>query len=242
MRFSLALAITVLCTAALPQCMRVTDGIEVDLAYLTEPTPFEIRTDLGYRIRLDRALVAVGQVELIRCDNSVADLWELFGAARARAHVLDTPTSLGEPLVLDLMEGAGTPEYAGTMKPPPGRYCGVRLVGMPADADAPGLDEKNQEMTEHTVLVEGRVRAEGEETQTELFVPITDLLECELPLDRPLVFESPIVENISIRIDHRSWFDGIDFALLSEDAVRERITENVQSSLQAALPNQEDGF
>ena len=242
MRFSLALAITVLCTAALPQCMRVTDGIEVDLAYLTEPTPFEIRTDLGYRIRLERALVAVGQVELVRCDKVVADLWGLLGAAPARAHVLDTPTRLGEPLVLDLMEGAGTSEYAGTMKPPPGRYCGIRLVGMPADADAPGLDEKTQEMIEHTVLVQGRVRAEGEDEETELFVPIAEVLECELPLERPLVFDSPVVENISIRIDHRSWFDGIDFASLSEDAVRDRITENVQSSLQAELPRQEDGF
>lgn len=242
MRSSLALSIALLCSVALPQCMRVTDGIEVDVAYLSEPTPLEIRTDLGYRVRLDRALIAVGRVELIRCDNVVADLWGLFTAARASAHVLDTPTSLGEPLVLDLMEGAGTPEYAGTMKPPPGRYCGVRLVGMPADADAPGLDEKSQEMIEHSVLVEGRVRAEGEATETALFVPIPDLFQSELPLERPLVFESPIVENISIRIDHRSWFDGIDFALVSEDAVRERITENVQSSLQAALPSPGDGF
>ena len=231
-----------LCAIVLPQCMRVTDGIEVDVAYLAEPTPLEIRTDLGYRVRLDRALIAVGQVELVRCDDFVAELLGLFRAARARAHVLDTPTSLGEPLVLDLMEGAGTPEYAGTMKPPPGRYCGVRLVGMPADEDAPGLNDKNQEMTEHTVLVEGSVRAEGEETEIPLFVPIGDLFQRELPLARPLVFESPVLENISIRIDHMSWFDGIDFAPLSEDAVRERITENVQSSLTAALPDSDDGL
>ena len=121
MRFRLAGSMALLCAIVLPQCMRVTDGIEVDVAYLAEPTPLEIRTDLGYRVRLDRALIAVGQVELVRCDDFVAELLGLFRAARARAHVLDTPTSLGEPLVLDLMEGAGTPEYAGTMKPPPGR-------------------------------------------------------------------------------------------------------------------------
>jgi len=242
MRSSLVLVTALLCAASLPQCMRVTDGIEVDVAYQPEATPAQIRTDLGYRVSLDRALIALGQVELIRCDNFVADLLGLFRAARARAHALDTPTSLGEPLVLDLMEGAGTPEYAGTMKPPPGRYCGVRIVGMPADSDAAGLNEKTQEMTEHTVLIEGLVRADGDEVGVPLLVPIGELFERDLRFERPLLFEGPVVQNISIQIDHTSWFDGIDFALLSANAVRQRITENVRSSLQVALPKAEDGF
>jgi len=222
--------------ALLPRCVRVSDGIEVDVSYQPAATPAEIRTDLGYRVALDRALLVVGQIELIRCDNFVVDLVQLFTAGRARAHVLETPTRLGEPLVLDLLESVGIAEYAGTMKPPPGRYCGVRIVGMPADADAVGLTEKTEEMTRNTVLVQGRV--EG----TELTAFISGPLELELAFERPLVLERPGVEAVAIQIDQRRWFDGIDFAQLSSEAVQRMVTENVRSSLDAELTESEDGF
>jgi hypothetical protein len=216
--------------------MRVTDGIEVDVSYQPVATPSAIRTDLGYRVRLDRAFFVVGQIELRRCDNFVAELWGLFAPARARAHVLETPTSLGEPLILDLMESVGIPEYAGTMKPPPGRYCSVRLVAMPADSDAVGLTDKNSEMTQHSVLVEGR--AQGDEV---VDASIEGPLEIEIELDEPLVLDRPTVEYIAIQIDHRRWFDGVDFAQLSTNAVQQRLIENVRSSLQAELPDWEGG-
>ena len=57
--------------------------------------------------------------------------------------------------------------------------------------------------------------------------------------DHPLVFDSPVLESVSIQIDHTKWFDGIDFALQSPDAVQGQITENVRSSLRAILPEAE---
>jgi hypothetical protein len=57
--------------------------------------------------------------------------------------------------------------------------------------------------------------------------------------DRPLVFDGPILESVSIQIDHTRWFDGIDFASQSPDAVHQQLTENVRSSLQAVLPSAE---
>lgn len=236
MRSSLLIAMSLLALGTLPQCMRVTEGIEVDVAYQPAATPAAIRTDMGYQVRLDRALVAVGKVELVRCDNFVVDLWRILGPARAKAHALDTPTSLGVPLVIDLMESAGVPSYAGTMKPPPGRYCAVRILGMPADEDAEGLSKENLDMMQHSVLIAGRVQDSETGEETALLSRIWEVIDCELELDRPLEFNSPTVENLSIQIDHTSWFDGIDFALLDEDAVRARITENVRSSLRAALP------
>jgi len=220
--------------------MRVTDGIEVDVAYHPEATPAQIRTDMGYRVALERALIVVGQVELIRCDNFVADLWELVAPARARAHVLDTPTSLGVPLIIDLMESAGTPLFAGTMKPPPGRYCGIRVVGMPADRDAVGLNDENLEMMQHSVLIAGQVEDTTTGEETPLLAGIWEVLQCEMLFDRPLVFDSPALESVSIQIDHTKWFDGIDFALQDPIAVQQRITENVRSSLRAVLPYAED--
>ena len=242
MRSSLSIAIALLSILSLPHCSRFTDGIEVDVAYQPTATPAQIRTDLEYRVALDRAMMVVGKVELIRCDNFVMDLVGLFTPARAKAHVLDTPTSLGEPLVLDLLESAGVPEFAGTMKPPPGRYCGIRVLGMPADSDAAGLTDANLEMMQHSVLATGRIvdMTSGEESP--LAVRIWEVLDCEMWFDRPLVFDSPILQSVSVQIDQTSWFDGIDFALQSPDAVQRQITENVRSSLKAVLPDEEGGL
>jgi hypothetical protein len=235
MRFSLVVGLALLAMASLTQCMQVTDGIEVDVAYQPAATPAAIRTDMGYRVHLQRALLAVGKVELVECDNFVADLWTFVALARARAHQLATPTSLGVPLVIDLMQSAGTAQFAGTLRPPPGRYCGIRVSAMPADKDATGLTEPNLDMMEHSVLITGEVEDASTGALTPLLASIWEILQCEMLFDRPLVFDSPTLESVSIQIDQKKWFDGIDFALQDPDAVQQRITENVRSSLWAAL-------
>jgi hypothetical protein len=215
--------------------MRVTDGIEVDVAYQPAATPASVRTDMGYRVRLERALIAVGKVELIKCDNFVLDLWRIVAPGRARAHEFSSPTSLGVPVVIDLMESAGVPLFAGTIRPPPGSYCGIGVVGMPADQDAEGLTDENLEMMQHSVLIAGWVEDELTGDETPLLARIFEVLRYEMLFDRPLVFDSPGLESVSIQIDHTKWFDGIDFALQSSDAVQQQITENIRSSLQAVL-------
>ncbi|NND29473.1 MAG: hypothetical protein HKN97_12855 [Myxococcales bacterium] len=220
----------------------MTEGIELDVAYQPAATPAAVRTDLGYRVRLERAIIAFGRVELVRCDNFVLDPWKLVTAARAKAHEFSSPTSLGVPLVIDLMESAGVPLFAGTLRPPPGRYCGIRVTGMPADQDAEGLTDENLDMTENSVLIAGRVEDESGQATSALVAKISDVLPCEMRFDQPLVFEGPVLESVSIQIDHTKWFDGIDFALQESTTVQQQITENVRSSLQAVLPIEEDGL
>jgi len=239
MRSSLLLTVALLSVASLPHCMRVTDGIEVDVAYQPAATPAAVRTDAGYRVRLERALIVVGKVELLRCDNFVLDLWELVAPARAKAHEFSSPTSLGVPLVIDLMESAGVPLFAGTLRPPPGSYCGLRVLGMPADQDAEGLTDETLDMMQNSVLIAGQVEDESTGEETPLLARIWEVLDCEVRFDRPLVFDSPVLESVSIQIDHTSWFNGIDFALQDSNAVQQQITENVRSSLQAVLPTAE---
>ena len=239
MRSSLLLTVALLSVASLPHCMRVTDGIEVDVAYQPAATPAAVRTDAGYRVRLERALIVVGKVELLRCDNFVLDLWELVAPARAKAHEFSSPTSLGVPLVIDLMESAGVPLFAGTLRPPPGSYCGLRVLGMPADQDAEGLTDETLDMMQNSVLIAGQVEDESTGEETPLLARIWEVLDCEMRFDRPLVFDSPVLESVSIQIDHTSWFNGIDFALQDSNAVQQQITENVRSSLQAVLPTAE---
>jgi len=70
-----------------------------------------------------------------------------------------------------------------------------------------------------------------------LLARIWETLECEMLFDRPLIFDGPVLESVSIQIDQRRWFDGIDFASQDSAAVHQQITENVRSSLKAALSN-----
>lgn len=220
----------------LPHCMMVSDGIEVDVAYQTPVTPQALQTDMGYRVKLERALIAVGRVELLKCDNFALQLWGLFVPGRARAHEETTPTSLGVPMIIDLMESSGISRFAGTLRPPPGRYCGIRVVGAPADADAIGSTPERSAMLQSSVVVQGVVEnsATGDEEPFE--AQIIDVIACDMLFDEPLVFDGPRSVSVSVHIDHMRWFDGIDFAEFGQlrgAAVQQRLTENVQSSLAA---------
>lgn len=230
---SSVLAIALLCALSLPRCMSVTDGIEIDVAYQSAATPAAVQTDEGYRVWLDRALMAVGRAELIRCENFARQLWRFFAPARAKAHEFTTPTSLGVPVVLDLMESAGTALFAGTLRPPPGSYCGIRVRGMPADSDAVGLSEANTDMLQNSVVLEGRLehRETGEEAP--FATSIKEELDFEMLFDSPLVFDTARSVSVTVEIDHLSWFDGIDFALQDQEAVQRQITDNIRSSLRA---------
>jgi len=245
MRFSLRGTMALFGVGLIAHCMQVSEGIEVDIAYQPTATPAAVRTDLGYRVRLERALIAIGSVELIRCDNFVLDAWALFAPARARAHQLATPTSLGVPLVIDLMQSAGAPQFAGTLRPPPGRYCGIRVLAMPADEDAEGLTEENNDLREHSVLVEGQVEnAAAGEPAAAFILRLKEVLDCDMPFDHPMVFDRPVLATITIQIDQTGWFDGIDlaeFALTDSSAAQQRIRDNVRSSLQAVLSQPDDG-
>lgn len=232
MRFEVGVGAMML-TLALPHCTMVTDGIEVDIAYQAPATPQAVRTDLGYRVKLDRALIALGRVELLKCDNFARQLWGLFAPGRARAHEESTPTSLGVPMIIDLMESSGALLFAGTLRPPPGRYCGIRVVLAPADADAIGSTPERAEMLENSVVLEGVVEDSETGDQIPLGARITEIIPWNLRFDEPLVFDSPRSVSISVQIDHMRWFDGIDFAVPGGAEVRQRLPENISSSLVA---------
>jgi hypothetical protein len=112
---------------------------------------------------------------------------------------------------------------------------------MPATEQAEGLTEKNRDVLEHTMLAAGQVTDSSTGAEWPLEVKMGEPLPCEMRFDRALVFDEPMLESISIEIDQTSWFDGIDFASLDQDAVHERITKNLWSSLKASIPDWELG-
>jgi hypothetical protein len=110
---------------------------------------------------------------------------------------------------------------------------------MPADDDAEGLTEQNLDMMQHSVLIAAQVEDGNTGSQTPLLAGIWEVLRCEMLFDQPLVLDGPALQSVSIQIDQRKWFDGIDFARQDSDAVQQQITENVRSSLRAVLPETE---
>ncbi|MEM7436747.1 MAG: hypothetical protein AAF436_16455 [Myxococcota bacterium] len=216
-------------------CTRTTEGIEVDIAYETPATPQAVRSDADTRIWLDRALIAMGPVELVECDNFARVLGRFFTASRAKAHAPETPTQLGTPFVLDLLEGTGFSFVVGTLRPPPGRYCSLRVVGTPADSDAVGL-KNNAEMLDHSVVLSGEAEDTNTLERTPFLLQLRAPVVRELRFDEPLVLDRPTTVNISVRIDHMRWFDGIDFAQFAQPegaAVQQKLTTNIESSMAA---------
>ena len=232
MRSEVVIAVATL-ALVLPQCMMVTEGIEVDVSYQAPATPQAVQTDLDHWVKLDRALVALGRVELLRCDNFARTVWELFVPGRARAHEQSTPTSLGVPIIVDLMESSGSLQFAGTLRPPPGRYCGIRVVAAPADADAVGASPDKAEMLESSVLLEGLIEQPETGDEVRLEARIAERIRCDLPFDEPVVLDSPRSVSILVQIGHLRWFDGIDFASLGHAAMQQKLIENIESQMVA---------
>ncbi|MEM7138122.1 MAG: hypothetical protein AAF500_16190 [Myxococcota bacterium] len=233
MRSRLAIVPLLVAVASAAGCTRTTEGIEVDIAYETPATPQAVRSDADTRIWLDRALIAMGPVQLVECDNFARVLGRFFTASRAKAHAPETPTQLGTPFVLDLLESTGFSFVVGTIRPPPGRYCGVRVVGTPADADAVGL-KNNSEMLNSSVLLAGEAEDTNTLARTPFRVQIRATVVRELRFEDPLVLDRPTTVNVSVRIDHMRWFDGIDFALFADAegaAVQQMLRSNIEASM-----------
>ena len=216
-------------------CTMVREGIEVDIAYATPATPQAVLTDSGYRVWLERALMVLGPVELIECESAVRDLWRLFTVATARAHIGTASTSLSVPLVLDLMDGDGTAFYVGTIRPPPGRYCGMRIAGGPANEETVGAAD-SPEMLQSSILVVGEIEDRETQARTPWAATVPEVLVHELWFEEALVFDSPRSVSVSVEIDHMQWFDGIDFAELGARAVQQKLVENVGSSMAVSGP------
>lgn len=89
-----------------------------------------------------QAFITVSAVWLVRCEppnRFSQELRSLVFGAVARAHTEAGPYGLGAPFVLPWSADGAAPLHHGTITPPPGRYCGVRILFAPADGDAERL-------------------------------------------------------------------------------------------------------
>ena len=115
-------------------------------------------------LRLERLLFVISGVELHLCapTNQLATRLKELLIAPAHAHVPSSATRFGSPWVEDLLDRPGAARMAGGIAPPPGSYCEMHMILVPADDDAINLTSTPpEEIDGHTALISGQWRPQG---------------------------------------------------------------------------------
>ena len=230
-----------LCVLFATGCTQVTEGIEVTIAYQAPPTPNYMPADNGYRIHLQTGFISFDRVELIACESNqnaateflsrVGSILRAASAKRARAHAPTTPTQLGVPTVFDLAHNTGAPIVGGVLRPPPGSYCGIRLVCASPDMDATGLPPNVEPSAIHAITVKGMAEHTETQSQTPIVIEVTDLQIDHIPFVEPLELGSNDLDaTVVVLVDHLRWFDSLDFEHMSQQRLEQQVMTNIERS------------
>jgi hypothetical protein len=121
---------SVLLLSLLGSCAFSDDGTRVELSVATEGR--------SQPRDLSSLTVTIGELELMPCESGPLARLKQALLPVAEAHTDSSPTLLGTPTILDVR--AQQSVDMGVLEPPPGNYCGIRVLISAADADANGLD------------------------------------------------------------------------------------------------------
>ena len=114
------------------------EGIRVGIQAQANTLPTSYTTVNG-DVALVDSYVVVQTAELVACPSVTTMLLKALNPLpSAMAHVETSPTLLGVPVVMTVA-GEQAHTRVGSLQPPPGEYCGIRLNVGPADEDAVGL-------------------------------------------------------------------------------------------------------
>lgn len=184
---------------------------------------WEVVTDLGYRVHVNRGYLTSYSMELVECPP-LAPLGWLLGPSPAYAwHSADmvNPATVRSAPVESLI--ALRAQDAGTVRLPPQAYCQVHYLiarattasrGLPADVD----------MVDSSLGVEGTVQRDGT-SPTALVVKTASPNALLRPI--PRVDTGTQDTLVVLRRDLGRLFDGIDFDTAPGRVVANRIVENL---------------
>ncbi len=198
--------------------------------------------DLGDTVTLSKAYLVLSSAT-VESDCGVtftafADHLIAILISTANAHTTTTPTSTGEPYVIDLLSADNSATEIGRLSPPENDYCGVRLDMLAADEDTENLPTGTGEpdMIGKSIYIQGSYTlAAGGSGSIHLSsgaaLPGRDLLLSAL---------LPISSNdkkgkIDIGINYDTWFNMIDLALLETATVS--FTSPVDPNVSRVLQN-----
>ncbi len=185
---------------------------------MTSAGPKTFNNMEGVGITLTRAYLVIASATVeTTCDATfmamLTDVLDLVIPA-AQAHTTATPTSTGEPTVINLLASDGSVTSIGAVSPPPGDYCGVDIDLLAADADAANLPA-DVNMVGKTLVIEGSYD-NGMGSQGAIHISTGAALQNKALLLSALlpISSSHLTDTVNIAINYDTWFDGVDMAAL----------------------------
>ena len=164
-------------------------------------------------------------------------LYELL-IPTADAHTESTPTRIGEPLVVNVLNPDTEELEFGHFSPPPASYCGITVHMHPADADSRGLP--SPDMAGKVIRLEGTYTVTGGSTTTFL-IELSDHLEhADIEFPAAIVLSaSNLSGEAHLNIEYNTWFNGLTATDIAEldingpgnPTARQMLEDNIVHSL-----------
>lgn len=157
---------------------------------------------------------------------------------QVNAHTTATPTSTGEPYVINLLNVDGGLNSIGSLSPPSGDYCGVDIDMLAADADASNLPAGAGEpgMIGKTLFIEGTYTLSTGGTGSIAMSTGSTLINRELLLNALMMISaSNLNGTVNIGINYDTWFDAVALNVLETETVT--ITNPSDTNVSQVLQN-----
>jgi len=251
----LATGLLVACSSSTSTSSSGTDGGVTKVSMYATPSPTSapeitadgktFTTDLGDSITINKAYLVIWSTTIeTSCDDSFSARVKEFLpnpldiiVPPVHAHTTPTPTSTGEPHVIDLLAQDNTPVAIGSMSPSVADYCGVDVDFIAADEDALDLPG-DMDMVGRTVYIEASFQQTGANGgMSDDFVIDTGvtLINRKLLLSSLMMISaaSPTA-SVTIGINYDRWFDSINLVQLEAetDAGTDHMDDQVSRLLQ----------
>lgn len=168
----------------------------------------------GVSIELTSAYLTISEMDLrTNCSTNpfarlLDTMYELVIPV-AHAHTESTPTKIGEPLVVNVLNPDIEELEFGHFSPPPASYCGITVHMHPADVDSRGLPT-TPDMIGKVLHIEGSY----DDTIVAGTFNIDIVLE---PEHADIAFPAEIVlsatnltDEAHLNIEYNTWFNGFD--------------------------------
>ena len=228
---------TVISLALLSACVEQTPGTQISIE-LVGATEAEFTVESGESVDLEQAWVTVGGLELVACtslSSSVAKWFRaLWPVGTAHAHIGDSPTRIGAPLVFDLLD-KNTPIDFGTLSPPTGDYCSLDVWVIPADEDSRALPE-DARMETRTFLLTGTWKSPGTSESRDLRILGADSAIVNIGFDTPMTLDATTPQaSITLGFALPTWFEQISLETTSGVEQSRGVMENIPSSFELSV-------
>ncbi len=214
-----------------------TAGTTLELsARVATPAQATFDTSEGVRIVLRNAYFTLWSVEVhsICTDPAFAfapsQVLDWLVPA-AQAHGESTPTKIGVPHVLNLLDANLATQPLWTLRPAVGTYCGLTIELIRADADALGLP-KDVDMVDKLVHLAGTwQRGSAPAVPFEIVIRKSGA-SARLLLRPPVTLSRQNLRaQVGVAIDPSRWFNGLDFTQLDTTTQQDLLLANIRASM-----------